>query len=111
VCAWMVCIAGSLASGQTVSTRVDRRSLETVDGRKLEGRVLNESSFDLQLRTDNQEIHLLRPVSDRYREVTSQTDWPSYNGGLDGNRFTAWCKLRRITFRGSHSTGCSRCPE
>src|SRR5579862_3229355 len=85
---WIVLLGVSLASGQS------RRSVQTVDGQKLEGRVLNETSFDLQLRTDDQKIHLLRPMSDRYREVTSQTDWPSYNGGPDGNRFT---RLSQIT--------------
>jgi len=93
-CVWTLCLAAGLASGQTASARGDRRSVQTVDGKKLEGRVLNETSFDLQLRTDDQKIHLLRPVSDRYREVISQTDWPTYNGGLDGNRFT---RLSQIT--------------
>ena len=92
---WILCVAAGLASGQTVSARGDRRTVQTVDGRKLEGRVLNETSFDLQLRTDDQKIHLLRPVSDRYREVTSQTDWPSYNGGLDGNRFTPLSQITK----------------
>ena len=35
---------------------------------------------DLQLLGDDRKIHLLRKSGDRYRPVTSQTDWPSYNG-------------------------------
>ena len=49
-CAWVLCLAASLATGQAIA-RGDRRSLRTVDGRTLEGRVLSESSLDLQLRT------------------------------------------------------------
>jgi len=92
---WIVYLAAGLASGQTASARGDRRSVQTIDGKQMEGRVLNETSFDLQLRTDDEKIHLLRPASDRYREVTSQTDWPSYNGGLDGNRFTRLSQIAK----------------
>ncbi len=67
----------------------------TVDGRTLEGDVLNRSFADLQLRTADQRVHLLRPAGDRYREVTSQTDWPGYHGTPDGNRFTAIGQVTR----------------
>ena len=40
----------------------------------------NQSLTDLQLLGDDRRIHLLRTRGDRYRTVTSQTDWPSYNG-------------------------------
>ena len=51
--------------------------------------MLNQTSADLQLLSDDQRIHLLRKVGDRYRPVTSQADWPTYNGQLGGNRFSA----------------------
>ncbi len=66
-----------------------RRSVETTDGKNVAGLVLNQSSADLQLRTDDQRVHLLRPVGDRFREVTSTQDWPTYNGDAGGNRYTA----------------------
>src|SRR5262249_24410978 len=65
-----------------------RQRVQTTDGRTLEGVVLNQSSVDMQLQTNDQNIHLLRVVGDLYREVTSQVDWPTYHGLIGGNRFT-----------------------
>src|SRR5947209_4352775 len=67
---------------------VERRKVQTTDGRALEGQVLGEGFADLQLRTDDQHIHLLRRSGERFREVTSDTDWPAYNGDPRGNRYT-----------------------
>jgi alcohol dehydrogenase (cytochrome c) len=68
---------------------VVRKTIQTTDGRTLEGRVLNEGMSDLQLRTDDQRIHLLRKAGgDRYRAVTSQRDWTTYHGDIGGNRYT-----------------------
>jgi alcohol dehydrogenase (cytochrome c) len=49
---------------------------------------LNEGFDDLQLRTGDNRIHLLRRAGDRFREVTSESDWPEYNGDPRGNRYT-----------------------
>ena len=65
-----------------------RVTVETTDGRPLQGLALNQTSLDLQLLSDDQRIHLLRRVGERYRPVTSQADWPTYNGQLSGNRFS-----------------------
>ncbi len=65
-----------------------RKTVELTDGKSLTGLVLNESPLDLQLRTDDQHIHLLRPVAAKFREVTSNTDWPTYNGDTRGNRYS-----------------------
>ncbi len=62
--------------------------IQTTDGRTLEGAALNRSFADLQLQGADRRVHLLRAEGDRYREVTSQTDWPGYHGSPDGNRFT-----------------------
>src|SRR6478736_3214163 len=71
-----------------------RRTIQTTDGKTLQGQVLSEGMTDLQLRTDDRKIHLLRKADDnRYRLVTSQTDWPSYNGDPSGNRYS---KLTQI---------------
>ena len=54
---------------------------------KVEGEVLGRSAEELQLRTNGQ-IHLLRKTANGYRRVTSQTDWPTYNGDIGGNRYS-----------------------
>ena len=41
---------------------------------------IGRTSREVQLRTDDQRIHLLRKAGERYREVTSQADWSSYHG-------------------------------
>jgi alcohol dehydrogenase (cytochrome c) len=65
-----------------------RLKVETTDGVALEGRVLNQSALDAQLASDDGRIHLLRRDGTRYREVTSQVDWPTYNGDGGGNRYS-----------------------
>ncbi len=70
-------------------------TVETTDGRKLEGAVFNQSSDDMQLQTGDKRVHLLRKVGDKFREVTSQTDWPSYNGETRGNRYSTLNQIDR----------------
>ena len=65
-----------------------RAKVKLNDGRTLEGQVANQSSVDMQLLTDDGHVHLLRKNGDAYRAVTSQTDWPTYNGSPTGNRYT-----------------------
>lgn len=67
--------------------------VQTTDNRELEGEVLNQGFSDLQLRTADQRVHLLRRVGDRFREVTSQTGWPAYNGDPGGNRYTTLSQI------------------
>ena len=63
-------------------------------GQTLQGQVLSEGMTDLQIRTDDKKIRILRKADgNRYRLVTSQTDWPSYNGDPSGNRYS---KLTQI---------------
>ena len=50
-----------------------RMSVQTTDGRTLDGHVLGEGFDDLQLQTDDKRVHLLRRAGDRYRPVTSET--------------------------------------
>ena len=73
---------------------VAHRAVQTTDGKTIEGQVLSEGMQELALRTDDKQLHLLRKAAgDKYRVVTSQTDWPSYNGDPGGNRYT---KLTQI---------------
>ena len=73
---------------------VVREKVQTTDGKTLEGEVRNQGFDDLQLLTDDQRVHLLRRAGDKFREVTSSTDWPGYNGDPGGNRYTT---LNQIT--------------
>jgi alcohol dehydrogenase (cytochrome c) len=70
-----------------------RRTFELTTGEKLEGVVAGEGIDDVQLRTADQRVHLLRRAGSRFRPVTSQTDWNTYDGSYSGNRYTA---LRQI---------------
>src|SRR5437867_3417355 len=72
-----------------------RVSVETTDGRTLAGVAVNRSAYDLQLLSDDRRIHLLRKDGERYRPVTSQADWPTYHGRLDGNRFSALDQINK----------------
>ena len=70
-----------------------RMTVQLTDGKKLEGLAIGSTSREVQLRTDDQRIHLLRKAGERYREVTSQVDWSSYHGQLSGNRHTAMSQI------------------
>ena len=71
-----------------------RKKVPTTGGQTMEGLVLGESSLDLALRTDDQRIHLFRTgAGGRYRVVTSQTDWSTYNGQVGGNRYTTLTQI------------------
>jgi alcohol dehydrogenase (cytochrome c) len=72
-----------------------RMSVQTTDGRRLEGRVLGEGFDDLQLRSDDNRVHLLRRAGDRFRAVTSEQNWPTYNGDPGGNRYTTLTQIDR----------------
>lgn len=72
-----------------------RKSVTTTEGLTLSGVVLNENAFELQLRTDDGRVQLLRPSGDRFRTVTSETDWPTYNGNVSGNRFSALTQINK----------------
>ncbi|HVQ17089.1 MAG TPA: PQQ-dependent dehydrogenase, methanol/ethanol family [Vicinamibacterales bacterium] len=71
-----------------------RATLRLENGRSLEGVVFNESLSDAQVLGSDGKIHLLRGNASSYRQVTSQTDWPSYNGGMNGSRYS---QLTQIT--------------
>jgi len=70
-----------------------RTKLTLVDGRAIEGLVLNQSALDLQLLGDDRKLHLLRKSGDHYRAVTSQADWPSYNGQTTGSRYSTLAQI------------------
>jgi alcohol dehydrogenase (cytochrome c) len=65
------------------------------DGRTLSGIVLNQTLSDMQLLGDDRTIQLLRKNGTRYRRVTSQSDWPSYNGATTGSRYSTLAQIDR----------------
>lgn len=72
-----------------------RLTVQLLNKKVLEGTVNAQGQGDLQLRTDDGRLHLLRKSgSDRFREVTSENDWLTYNGDNGGNRYSS---LRQIT--------------
>ncbi|MDQ6676804.1 MAG: PQQ-binding-like beta-propeller repeat protein [Acidobacteriota bacterium] len=70
-----------------------RMKVATTSGTMLDGLVLGEGFDDLQLQTDDKRIHLLRRAGSRFREVTSDVQWPTYNGDPGGNRFTTLTQI------------------
>ena len=74
-----------------------RIEVKTTGGETIAGVAINEGFADLQLRTDDNRVHLLRRQGDRFRRVTSEHDWPTYNGGTGGNRHTALTQIDRAS--------------
>src|SRR5665811_1014686 len=74
---------------------VVREKVLTTDGKTLEGEILNQGFDDLQLLTGDNRVHLLRRAGDKFREVTSSTDWPGYNGDPGGNRYTTLSQITK----------------
>jgi len=72
-----------------------RATVTLEPGRSLAGLVLNQSLTDLQLLGDDKQLHLLRKSGSAYRQVTSQSDWSSYNGGMNGSRYSALAQIDR----------------
>jgi alcohol dehydrogenase (cytochrome c) len=93
-----------LRSIQRRAPPVVRMTLQTTDGRTLDGQVLGEGFADLQLRTDDASgtrVHLLRREGpgggERFRPVTSETPWSTYNGDPGGNRYTTLTQIDKET--------------
>ena len=79
--------------------RISRLSATLVDGSTLEGRIVNQGLFDVQLQTADDRVHLLRRAGDRFKRVTSTADWPQYNGEPGGNRYTTLADITRDTVK------------
>jgi alcohol dehydrogenase (cytochrome c) len=78
----------------SAGTSAQRTSVTLADGGSLPGLVLNQSAGEMQVLGDDRRVHLLREVtSGRYREVTSQTGWTTYNGQVSGNRYSTLTQI------------------
>jgi alcohol dehydrogenase (cytochrome c) len=73
----------------------ERATVSLAGGGALEGLVMNRSGSDLQLLGDDRRIHLLRKSGDRYRAVTTQAGWPSYNGETSGSRYSPLTQINK----------------
>jgi alcohol dehydrogenase (cytochrome c) len=65
-----------------------RARIPLAAGGAIEGLVLSQGAADLQLLGDDRKLHLLRRSGAVYRRVTSQADWPTYNGQSSGSRYS-----------------------
>jgi len=65
-----------------------RATAKLQNGSILQGNVLNETHFDMQLQTADSKVHLLVREGDVYREpsLAPKMDWPRYDGSFTGNR-------------------------
>jgi alcohol dehydrogenase (cytochrome c) len=71
-----------------------RATVTLAGGKTVPGVILNQSAGEMQLLGDDRAVHLLRETaSGRYRQVTSQTGWPTYNGNPTGNRFSTLSQI------------------
>jgi alcohol dehydrogenase (cytochrome c) len=71
-----------------------RASVVLQGGKTLQGAELNRSANDMQLLGDDHKLYLLRKTdTEAYRVVTSQVDWPSYNGETAGSRYSALAQI------------------
>ena len=90
------CLWGQDAIPRNQAQPETERTVTTTDGQTIRGTVVNEGSTDLQLRESNGKIRLLRKADGgKYRLVTSQTDWPSYNGAPGGNRYSTLTQISK----------------
>jgi hypothetical protein len=84
---------------RTIKPRVGftptRTTLEADKGRSIEGLILNQSLTDVQLLGNDGKLRLLRNGLSGYRQVTSQSDWASYNGGMNGSRYSQLAQINR----------------
>ncbi|MEP6715685.1 MAG: PQQ-binding-like beta-propeller repeat protein [Terriglobia bacterium] len=71
-----------------------------VTGRIIDGTAVAEGFQELQVSTPDKRIHLLREVEGgKYREVTSEVNWSTYNGDPGGNRFTRLSQITKLNVK------------
>ncbi len=84
----LVTFLRTLRQSRSAGLRPIPAKLTLTTGGVLDGVILNQTWQDVQFRTNDKKLHLLRKVGDKVREVTSDVDWPTYNGDPGGNRYT-----------------------
>jgi len=84
-----------LRSIQTHGRNLPRVTATLTDGNTLQGELLNQGFTDLQMRTGDGRVHLLRRVGERFREAVPEVNWPGYNGDAGGNRYTTLSQITK----------------
>ena len=75
-------------------TGPQRTSVMLADESSLSGVLLNQSVGEMQILGDDRRAHLLRETTPgRYRAVTSQRGWTTYNGQVSGNRYSSLTEI------------------
>jgi alcohol dehydrogenase (cytochrome c) len=93
---WSAAAAAQPTSSAARAPVPRRATYELTDGRTLEGTPVNHvAADDIQLRTDDGRVLLLRKNGSRYRVVTSEVDWASYDGSPNGNRYTTLTHINK----------------
>jgi alcohol dehydrogenase (cytochrome c) len=68
---------------------VAKSEVKLPSGKTLHGTVLNRAADEMQMLGDDQQLYLLRKTgANEYRRVSSQSDWPNYDGRTLGNRYS-----------------------
>src|ERR1700678_1990549 len=73
----------TLGPATPVNTQQERQGTAKMeDGRILQGAILNETNFDMQMATADGKVHLLVRNGETYREnpLLPKMDWPRYDG-------------------------------
>jgi alcohol dehydrogenase (cytochrome c) len=70
-------------------------TLRLEDGRTLEGTLISSAPFSATLLTADGKFHLLTRSGDTYaeRRIEPKLDWPSYDGGYTGNRYSSLAQI------------------
>lgn len=78
------------------------KDFRLADGSSIRGSVLNESGFDVQLRTADGTLRLLRRAGEVYREAIegADVDWPTYHGSYTGNRHSELDQINQRNIAG-----------
>lgn len=98
---FVACLTGAVLMGQDAIPRNQPqpesvRNFTTMEGQTIRGAVVNEGATDVQVREADGRIRLLRKAEGgRVRVVTSQTDWPTYNGDEGGNRYSTLTQINK----------------
>lgn len=91
VIAYLRALGAATSRGR--GARPEPAHVQTTTGQTIDGTVIRQSFEDLQLRMPDGTIRLFRRDGDRVRPVTSDTDWPSYDGGSRGYRSSALAEI------------------
>lgn len=67
---------------------IETGTFPLTDGGAAQGTVLARGPQEVQLLTADHRIALLRKKGDAYRRVTSDADWSTYHGNVNGNRYS-----------------------